>query len=177
MAAIDLARETNVQHALDTLHKAGGASRYGNYIGGRWTPPVHGRYFISHSPINTDPLCEFAKSTPEDVERALDAAHAAKDHWGRTSAAERAAILLRVADRMQENLELLALAETIDNGKPIRETRNADVPLAIDHFRYFAACIRAEESATTELDEDTTAYHFKEPLAWWARSFPGTSRC
>src|ERR1039458_1165298 len=164
MARIDLAKEATVQHALDTLHKAGVHSRYGNYIGGRWIPPLHGRYFTSHSPINTEPLCEFAKSTPEDVEKALDAAHAVKDHWGRTSPAERAAILLRVADRMQENLEVLALAETIDNGKPIRETRNADVPLAIDHFRYFAACIRTEESAVSELDEDTIAYHFKEPM-------------
>jgi aldehyde dehydrogenase len=164
MAVIDLAKETTVQHAVDSLHEAGVHTRYGNYIGGRWTPPVHGRYFTSHSPINTEPLCEFAKSTPEDVEKALDAAHAVKDHWGRTSPAERAAILLRVADRMQENLQVLALAETLDNGKPIRETRNADVPLAIDHFRYFAACIRAEESAVSELDENTVAYHFKEPM-------------
>src|ERR1035441_2483725 len=98
MAAIDLATDANAHHALDSLHKAGVASRYGNYIGGRWTPPLHGRYFLSHSPINTDPLCEFAKSTPEDVEKALDAAHAVKDHWGPTTPAERAAILLRVAD-------------------------------------------------------------------------------
>ena len=164
MAQIDLAKETTVQHALDSLHQAGVPSRYGNYIGGRWTPPLHGRYFTSHSPIDTTPLCEFAKSTPDDVEKALDAAHAAKDHWARTSPAERAAILLRVAERMEDNLELLALAETLDNGKPIRETRNADVPLAIDHFRYFAACIRAEEGAVSEVDEDTIAYHFKEPM-------------
>jgi len=164
MAAINLEKETTVQHALESLHKAGVQSRYDNYIGGRWKPPVHGRYFVSHSPINGEPLAEFAKSTPEDVEKALDAAHAAKDHWAHTSATERAQILLRIADRMQENLEVLALAETIDNGKPIRETRNADVPLAIDHFRYFAACIRAEEGSVTELDADTIAYHFKEPM-------------
>jgi len=164
MANIDLTKETTVQHALDSLHQAGVLTRYGNYIGGRWTAPLHGRYFTSHSPINTAPLGEFAKSTPEDIEKALDAAHAAKDHWARTSTAERAAILLRIADRMQENLDLLALAETIDNGKPIRETRNADVPLAIDHFRYFAAAIRAEESSVSELDENTIAYHFKEPM-------------
>ncbi|HVN07269.1 MAG TPA: aldehyde dehydrogenase family protein, partial [Bryobacteraceae bacterium] len=164
MAEINLEKETTVQHALESLHKAGVQSRYHNYIGGRWKPPVHGRYFTSHSPINGEPLAEFAKSTPEDVEKALDAAHAAKDHWARTSATERAQILLRIADRMQENLEVLALAETIDNGKPIRETRNADVPLAIDHYRYFAACIRAEEGSVTELDDDTIAYHFKEPM-------------
>jgi len=164
MPGIDPAKETTVPHALETLHQAGVQSRYDNYIGGRWMPPVQGHYFASHSPINTESLCEFAKSTPEDVERALDAAHAAQDHWGRTSPAERSAILLRVADRMQENLDVLALAETIDNGKPIRETRNADVPLAIDHFRYFAACIRAEEGTVGQLDKDTVAYHFKEPM-------------
>jgi len=164
MPGIDLAKEKTVQHALQTLHHAGLQSRYDNYIGGRWLPPAQEQYFTSHSPINRQALCEFAKSTPEDVEKALDAAHAAQDHWGRTSPAERAAILLRVADRMEENLDVLALAETIDNGKPIRETHNADVPLAIDHFRYFAACIRAEEGSVGQLDEDTVAYHLKEPM-------------
>jgi aldehyde dehydrogenase len=164
MAAIDFAKETTVQQALHSLHRAGVEPRYGNYIGGRWTPPVQGRYFTSHSPINLQALGEFAKSTAEDVERALDAAHAAQEHWGRTSPAERSAILLRIADRLQENLEMLALAETMDNGKPIRETRYADVPLAIDHFRYFAACVRAEEGTVSEVDANTIAYHFKEPM-------------
>jgi aldehyde dehydrogenase len=109
-------------------------------------------------------LAEFARSSAADVETALDAAHAIKDEWGSTSPAARAAVLNRIADRMEENLELLALAETLDNGKPIRETRNADVPLSIDHFRYFASCIRAEEGSAGELDRDTVAYHFKEPM-------------
>ena len=164
MPGIDLTKEKTVPQALETLHHAGLQTRYDNYIGGRWMAPAHQQYFTSHSPINTQALCEFAKSTPEDVERALDAAHAAEEHWGRTSPAERAAILLRVADRMEENLDALALAETIDNGKPIRETHNADVPLAIDHFRYFAACIRAEEGSVGQLDENTVAYHLKEPM-------------
>ena len=139
--------------------------------------PAKGKYFTDKSPINCEPLAEIAKSSPEDIETALDAAHSVREAWGHTSPAARAAILLKIADKMEENLELLALAETLDNGKPIRETRAADVPLAIDHFRYFASCIRAEEGALGELDNDTVAYHFKEPLGWWARSFPGTSPC
>jgi len=127
-------------------------------------PAKKGQYFTDRSPINGEPLAEIARSSAEDIETALDAAHAVREMWGHTSPAERAAILLKIADVMEENLELLALAETLDNGKPIRETRNADVPLSIDHFRYFAGCIRAVEGAVSELDKDTIAYHFKEPL-------------
>ena len=105
-----------------------------------------------------------ARSTAEDIELALDAAHAAKDAWGKTSPAERAEILNKIADRMESNLQLLAMAETLDNGKPIRETMAADLPLAIDHFRYFAGCIRAQEGSIAEIDHDTVAYHFHEPL-------------
>ncbi len=135
-----------------------------NFTGGRWLAPVNGRYFTDHSPINGEPICEIARSSAEDVEKALDAAHAVKDLWGRTAPAIRSSILLKIADKMEENLELLALAETLDNGKPIRETRAADVPLSIDHLRYFAGCIRAEEGTVGEIDNDTIAYHFQEPL-------------
>jgi aldehyde dehydrogenase len=153
------------QQALETVLTQGRAPRqYGNFIGGRWLAPLKGETFTDHSPINGKPLVEIAKSTPEDVETALDAAHKAKDGWARISPAERAMILNRVADRLEENLELLALAETLDNGKPIRETRGADIPLAIDHFRYFAGCVRAEEGAISTIDDQTIAYHFREPL-------------
>ncbi|MFZ5748821.1 MAG: aldehyde dehydrogenase family protein [Pseudomonadota bacterium] len=153
------------EQAIQTVRTQGHQpSRYGNFIGGRWVAPVGGEYFTDHSPINGHPLAEIAKSTPADVERALDAAHAARAAWGRVSPQERARILNRVADRLEENLELLALAETMDNGKPIRETRGADVPLAIDHFRYFAGCVRASEGTISTIDEKTIAYHFKEPI-------------
>lgn len=138
--------------------------RYGNYINGKWAEPRSGRYFENFSPVNGRLLCEIARSDAKDIEDALDAAHAAKEAWGRTSVAERALILNRIADRMEENLDLLALAETWDNGKPIRETTAADVPLAIDHFRYFAGAIRAQEGGLSEIDHDTVAYHFHEPL-------------
>ncbi len=154
----------SVSDALGKLHKSGVKPRYENFIGGKWVPPTKGKYFTDHSPINGEPLAEIAKSSAGDVETALDAAHAAKNAWAHSSPTVRAEVLLKIADKMQENLELLAIAETIDNGKPIRETRNADVPLAIDHFRYFAACIRAEEGALGEIDNDTISYHFKEPL-------------
>lgn len=140
------------------------AKRYGNFIGGKWVEPKSGRYFENISPVNGHVLCEIARSDAADVELALDAAHAAKEAWGRTSAAERALILNKIADRMQDNLALLAEAETWDNGKPIRETTNADMPLAIDHFRYFAGAIRAQEGGISEIDHDTVAYHFHEPL-------------
>ena len=153
------------QQAIDTVRAKGHApSRYGNFIGGRWVEPIRGEYFTDHSPINGRQLAEIAKSSPEDVEAALDAAHRAKEGWARMAPAERAKILNCVADRLEENLELLALAETMDNGKPIRETRGADVPLAIDHFRYFAGCVRAEEGAISTIDDKTIAYHFREPL-------------
>jgi aldehyde dehydrogenase len=165
MPVAELVKESSVESALDTIRKTGKVrAKYENFIGGKWMPPVKGKYFVDHSPINGEPIAEIAKSTPEDVEKALDAAHAAKDAWAHTAAAVRAALLNKIADVMEENLEILAVAETIDNGKPIRETRNADVPLSIDHFRYFASCIRAEEGALGELDNDTIAYHFKEPL-------------
>jgi aldehyde dehydrogenase len=157
MSTAEVATEFTVQHALDVIHKGGALKKYGNFIGGRWVAPVQGKYFTDHSPINGEPLAEIAKSTPEDVEKALDAAHAAKYAWGHTSPADRADMLMKVAKKIEENLEMLALAETIDNGKPIRETRAADVPLSADHFRYFAACVRAEEGALGELDNDTVA--------------------
>ena len=147
-----------------TARKAPFKERYGNFIGGQWVEPADGRYFENTSPINGKVITSIARSGAADVERALDAAHAAKDAWGRTSAAERARALNLIADRMEENIALLATAETWDNGKPIRETTAADVPLAIDHFRYFAGCIRAQEGGLSEIDNDTVAYHFQEPL-------------
>ncbi|MEW6256122.1 MAG: aldehyde dehydrogenase [Pseudomonadota bacterium] len=138
--------------------------RYGNFINGRFIEPLSGRFFTNHSPVNGQPLCEVARSEAPDVERALDAAHAAKDAWGRTSVAERALLLNRIAQVMEDNLDLLARAETWDNGKPLRETTAADLPLAIDHFRYFAGVIRAQEGGISEIDHDTIAYHFHEPL-------------
>ncbi len=140
------------------------AKRYDNYIGGRWAPPKSGKYFENISPITGQAIGEIARSDAADVEAALDAAHKAKDAWGRTAPAERAFILNRIADRMEENLDRLALAETWDNGKPIRETTAADVPLAIDHFRYFAGVLRAQEGSISQIDNDTIAYHFYEPL-------------
>jgi aldehyde dehydrogenase len=138
--------------------------RYDNYIGGRFVAPVKGEYFPNVTPITGQPFCEVARSSAEDIELALDAAHAAKEAWGKTSPAERANILNKIADRMEANLQVLATAETIDNGKPIRETMAADIPLAIDHFRYFAGCIRAQEGAISTIDDQTYAFHFHEPL-------------
>ncbi|MCE5290575.1 MAG: aldehyde dehydrogenase [Nocardiaceae bacterium] len=139
-------------------------ARYDNWIGGQWVAPVKGRYFENTSPVNGKPFCEVARSTAEDIELALDAAHAAAPAWGKTSPAERAVILNQIADRMEANLEMLAVGETWDNGKPVRETLAADLPLAVDHFRYFAGAIRAQEGGISQLDEDTVAYHFHEPL-------------
>ena len=139
-------------------------AKYDNFIGGKWVAPVSGEYFDVITPITGLPYTKAARSGAADVELALDAAHAAADKWGKTSVQERANMLLKIADRLEANLELLATAETIDNGKPIRETINADIPLAIDHFRYFAGCIRAQEGSLAELDENTVAYHFHEPL-------------
>ena len=139
-------------------------SRYDNFIGGEWVPPVKGEYFENISPVNGKPFCEVARGTAEDIELALDAAHAAAPAWGKTSPAERAVILNKIADRMEENLEMLSVAETWENGKPVRETMAADIPLAIDHFRYFAGVVRAQEGSLSELDADTVAYHIKEPL-------------
>ncbi len=138
--------------------------KFENFIGGKWVAPVRGQYFDNISPVTGKPVCQVARGTSEDVELALDAAHRAKDAWSRTSSTERANILNRIALRMEDNLDLLAMVETIDNGKPIRETTAADIPLALDHFRYFAACIRAQEGSIAEIDHDTVAYHFHEPL-------------
>jgi aldehyde dehydrogenase len=139
-------------------------ARYENWIGGEYRPPVRGQYFTNVSPLTGQALNEVARSTHEDVDRALDAAHAAFVSWGTTSPSYRAVILNKIADRMEQHLETLAVIETIDNGKPIRETRAADLPLAIDHFRYFAGVLRAQEGSIGEIDHDTIAYHFHEPL-------------
>ena len=138
--------------------------RYEHFIGGEWTPPVKGQYFENVTPVTGKVFCEVARGTAEDIDAALDAAWKAAPAWGAASAAERALVLHRIADRMEENLEMLAVAETWDNGKAVRETLNADVPLAIDHFRYFAGAIRAQEGGLSQVDEDTVAYHFHEPL-------------
>ena len=139
-------------------------AKYDNFINGQWTPPVKGAYYDNITPINGKAYCQAARSTAEDIELALDAAHTAADAWGKTSAGERSNILLKIADRIEANLEKLAYAETVDNGKPIRETLNADIPLAADHFRYFAGCLRAQEGHMSEIDANTVAYHFQEPL-------------
>jgi len=139
-------------------------AHYDNFIGGKWVAPVKGQYFDVVTPISGKVYTKAARSTAEDIELALDAAHAAADKWGRTPPAERANLLLKVADRIEANLELLAYAETVDNGKPIRETLNADIPLTVDHFRYFAGCVRAQEGGISEIDENTVAYHLHEPL-------------
>ncbi|SJN23440.1 acetaldehyde dehydrogenase ExaC [Micrococcus luteus] len=144
--------------------KAEFKSRYEHFIGGEWTPPVKGQYFENVTPVTGKVFCEVARGTAEDIDAALDAAWKAAPAWGATSPAERALVLHRIADRMEENLEMLAVAETWDNGKAVRETLNADVPLAIDHFRYFAGAIRAQEGRLSQVDEDTVAYHFHEPL-------------
>ena len=146
--------------------------RYDNFIGGAWVPPVGGEYFENLSPITGRPICEVARSRAADVELALDAAHKAKDAWGKTSPAERANRLLKIADRMEANLNAIALIETIDNGKPIRETTAADIPLAIDHLRYFAGALRAQEGSISEIDHDMVAYHFHEPLGVVAQIIP-----
>ncbi|CAB3656968.1 aldehyde dehydrogenase family protein [Paraburkholderia rhynchosiae] len=138
--------------------------RYGNYIGGKWQEPLSGQYFENVTPITGQVFCEVPRSNASDIEAALDAAHAAKATWSKTSPTERAAILLKIADRMEENLKLLAVAETVDKGKPLRESISGDIPLAIDHFRYFASCIRTEEGTISEIDNSTYSYHYKEPL-------------
>ncbi|ATM76093.1 aldehyde dehydrogenase family protein [Serratia fonticola] len=146
--------------------------RYDNFIGGAWVAPVQGEYYTNLTPITGQTLCEVASSSFQDIELALDAAHDAKGAWGKMSVQARANLLNRVADRMEQNIDLLAAAETWDNGKPIRETVNADVPLAIDHFRYFAACVRAQEGGISEIDSETVAYHFHEPLGVVAQIIP-----
>jgi aldehyde dehydrogenase len=154
-----------IHKALEELNKSIVIRpKYENFIGGQWVAPVRGQYFTNLTPISGQPICEVARSTAEDIELAIDAAHRAKDAWGRTSPAERALVLNRIADRIEERLAVLAMVETLDNGKPIRETRAADLPLVVDHFRYFAACIRAQEGSISEIDHTTYAYHYHEPL-------------
>src|ERR1700719_3927006 len=147
-------------------------ARYENFIGGKWVAPVKGGYFDNIAPTTGQVICQIARSQAEDVEMAIDAAHAAAAQWGRTSVADRARALNRIADRMEEYLPFLAAVETYDNGKPIRETNLADMPLAVDHFRYFAGCIRAQEGSLGELDDDTVAYHFHEPLGVVGQTIP-----
>jgi aldehyde dehydrogenase len=165
MPSVDTGLDASIAQQIDRVRqRISLQARYDNFIGGKFVAPMTGEYFTDYTPITGDPLCQFARSTPADIERALDAAHAVRDRWGRTAPAVRARMLHKLADRIDENLERLALAETMDNGKPLRETRAADVPLAADHFRYFASCIRAEEGSLAELDDETVAYHFREPL-------------
>ena len=138
--------------------------RYENFIGGHWVAPTHGEYSDNLTPATGEAFTEVPRSTAEDVELALDAAHAAKDAWGEASTTERSRVLNKMADAIEENLEMLAVAESWENGKPVRETLAADIPLAADHFRYFASVIRGEEGSISEIDKATIAYHFKEPL-------------
>ncbi|WP_009947202.1 aldehyde dehydrogenase family protein [Saccharopolyspora erythraea] len=147
-------------------------SRYDHFIGGEYVAPAGGEYFENPTPVTGKTFTEIARGTADDVERALDAAEGAAPAWGRTPAAERAGVLLRIADRMEHNLEKLAVAESWENGKPVRETLAADLPLAIDHFRYFAGALRAQEGSISQIDEDTVAYHFHEPLGVVAQIIP-----
>ncbi|KAA0928938.1 aldehyde dehydrogenase family protein [Psychrobacter sp. ANT_H56B] len=138
--------------------------KYDNFINGEWVAPIDGEYFDNSSPIDGKTFCQIARSKEADVEAALDAAHAAKDAWGKTSVTERSNMLLKLADGIEANLEAIAIAESYENGKPVRETLAADIPIAIDHLRYFAGVIRAQEGGISQIDEDTVAYHFHEPL-------------
>lgn len=139
-------------------------SAYGNFIDGRFVEPLSGEFFMNTSPVDGSNIAQFPRSDARDIDFALDAAHRAAPAWGKTSVQQRSRLLLQVADRIEQHLEYLAVAESWDNGKPIRETLNADLPLAVDHFRYFAGCLRAQEGSTAEIDETTVAYHFHEPL-------------
>ena len=139
-------------------------NRYENFIGGEWVAPLEGKYFDNITPVIGEVFCEIPRSSAADLKVALDAAHGAADAWGKTAAAERSNVLLRIADRIEANLEILAVAETWDNGKSVRETLNADLPLLVDHFRYFAGCLRAQEGSATDIDSNTVSYHFHEPL-------------
>ncbi|NEA55892.1 aldehyde dehydrogenase family protein [Streptomyces sp. SID13666] len=147
-------------------------SRYENWIGGEWTAPAAGGYFENPTPVTGQAFVDIARSTAADVELALDAAHSAAPAWGRTAPAERASVLNRIADRMEQHLTELAVAEVWDNGKPVREALAADLPLAIDHFRYFAGVLRGQEGSISQIDEDTVAYHFQEPLGVVAQIIP-----
>lgn len=147
-------------------------STYDNYINGKWVAPIKGQYFENVSPVTGEVFCEVARSTEEDVNLALDAAHDAKVAWGKTSPAERSSVLNQIAAKIEDNIEMLAVAETWDNGKSVRETLAADIPLMADHFRYFAGVIRAQEGSLSQIDEDTVAYHFHEPLGVVAQIIP-----
>ena len=151
-------------------------SRYENWIGGEWVPPVKGQYFENPSPVTGKTFCEVARGTAEDIELALDAAHAAAPAWGKTSVAERANVLNKIADRIEENLEMLAVGETWDNGKPVRETLAADLPLAVDHFRYFAGALRAQEGPSPSSTTTPSPTTSTSRSAWSVRSSRGTSR-
>src|SRR5262245_61290286 len=160
-----LRRKAMFQQALEKVSKQVLIrERYGNFIGGEWVAPVEGRYFDNPSPITGARLCEIPRSSAADIELALDAAHKVRESWGRTSVAERSRLLNKIADKIESSLDLLALVETLDNGKPIRETTAADIPLAIDHFRYFASVVRAQEGTLSEIVHDAVAYHYHEPL-------------
>ena len=152
---------------LDTSHlkvKFPFKEQYGNFIGGKFVKPKSGKYFDNVSPINNEVICSVPRSDTKDVDAALDAAHAAFPTWGVTSITERSNILLKVADVIEKNLELLATAECLDNGKPIRECMAADLPLVVDHWRYFAGVIRAEEGTVSEISNSEYSYHIPEPL-------------
>ena len=138
--------------------------KYDNYIGGQWVAPVGGEYFQNSSPVNGKVFCQVARSDERDIELALDAAHQARESWGKTSVTDRSNLLLKIADRIEQNIEYLAIAETWENGKAVRETLAADLPLVVDHFRYFAGCIRAQEGSAADIDANTVSYHFPEPL-------------
>ena len=163
---------TIVEETVSTAYAAPGTSgaiasyrpRYGHYIGGEFVEPVKGQYFENISPVNGKPFTEVARGTAEDIDRAVDVAWQAFASWGKTSPAQRAVVLNKIADRMEQHLEKIAVAETWENGKPVRETLAADIPLAIDHFRYFAGVLRGQEGGISQLDENTVAYHFHEPL-------------
>jgi len=160
-----IAQETTVFAAPgESDSPVGLRERYENFIGGQWRPPTNGEYRENLTPSTGQPFCKVAHASPADIELALDAAHKAKDEWGARSPADRAAVLNAVADAIDENLEMLAVAESYENGKPVRETLAADIPLSADHFRYFAGAARAEEGRISEIDEQTYAYHFHEPL-------------
>jgi aldehyde dehydrogenase len=151
--------------------------RYDNFIGGKWVAPLDGEYVENVTPVNGRPFVKVARSMAADVELALDAAHDAQPRWGLASTTERSNLLLKIADRMEQHLEELAVAETWDNGKPVRETLAADLPLAVDHFRYFAGAIRAQEGSIGEIDHDTVAYHYHEPLGVVGQIIPWNFPC
>ncbi|WP_076413480.1 aldehyde dehydrogenase family protein [Shewanella sp. UCD-KL12] len=154
----------NYAHPGSAQSKVKFNSQYNNFIGGEWVAPVGGEYFPNSSPVNGEVFCHVARSDERDIELALDAAHQAKDSWGKTSVTERSNLLLKIADRIEQNIEYLAIAETWENGKAVRETLAADLPLFVDHFRYFAGCIRAQEGSAADIDANTVSYHFPEPL-------------